>query len=198
MKKLILSFITVFFICGGLNSQSIHLANSERLESRIMALAEIGANPQGGMNRHAYSNADIQARAFVIQLMKDAGLTVRIDVAGNIIGRREGKSSGLPAICFGSHIDSVPSGGKFDGVAGVLTALECIELLNANNIITNHPLEVIVFTDEEGGLIGSKAMIGTLTEHDLERTSNSGKIIKQGIKDLGGDPDQIKKVEVFL
>lgn len=192
MKYFFSSLIIIYMMSGNLNAQSLKLANSERLESRILALASIGVNEDGGLNRHAYSEADIQARILVIEMMKKAGLKVSIDAAGNILGRREGKIVGLPVICFGSHIDTVPSGGKFDGTAGVLTALECIELMNANNIITNHPLEVIVFTDEEGGLIGSKSMIGTITKHDLERTSNSGKIIKQGIKDLGGVPDQIK------
>ncbi len=176
-------------------SQELVLANSDRLESRILAIASYGADTDGGMSRHAYSEADLKAREHVILLMKKAGLKVSMDEAGNISGRREGKNPKLPIICFGSHIDSVPSGGKYDGVAGVMVALESIELLNENNILTNHPLEVIVFTDEEGGLIGSKAIIGTLTDHDLNRTSNSGKIIKDGIRFLGGDPDQINKAK---
>lgn len=178
-----------------LHSQELILANADRLESSILAIASFGADEAGGISRHAYSEADLQARTHIIMLMKEAGLEVILDEAGNIIGRREGKNSKLPIICFGSHVDSVPSGGKFDGVAGVLVALETITLLNANHITTNHPLEVIVFTDEEGGLIGSKALIGTLTALDLERISNSGKIIKDGIRFLGGDPDQIKKAK---
>lgn len=174
-----------------MQAQELILANADRLEARIMALASFGADKDGGISRHAYSEADLKAREYIILMMKKAGLKVSMDEAGNISGRRKGKNSKLPIICFGSHIDSVPSGGKFDGVAGVLVALESIELMNENNIITNHPLELIVFTDEEGGLIGSKAIIGTLTDKDLNRTSNSGKIIKDGIRFLGGNPDKI-------
>ena len=192
MKNLILVLFGIFFIHQNMQSQELVLGNSDRLESRIMALASFGAAENGGMDRHAYSEADLKAREHMILLMKKAGLKVSMDEAGNISGRREGKNPNLPVICFGSHIDTVPSGGKYDGVAGVLVALESIELLNENNILTNHPLEVIIFTDEEGGLIGSKAIIGTLTDHDLNRTSNSGKIIKDGIKFLGGNPDKIK------
>lgn len=195
MKKLISILILLFIFNQGIKAQELILANSDRLEARILAIASFGADADGGVNRHAYSEADIRARAYVIRLMKEAGLKVRFDEAGNIIGRREGKDAKLPIICFGSHIDSVPSGGKYDGVAGVLSALESIELLNENNIQTNHPLELIVFTDEEGGLIGSKAIIGTLTEEDLKRTSNSGKIIKDGIKFLGGSPENIKNAK---
>ncbi len=195
MKKTFSILIMLTLILNISSAQKLILANTNRLESRIMAIASFGANPDGGMNRHAYSEADLKAREYVILLMKEVGLKVSMDEAGNISGRRAGKNNKLPIICFGSHIDTVPSGGKFDGVAGVLSALETIELLNANNIVTNHPLEVIVFTDEEGGLIGSKSIIGTITERDLARTSNSGKIIKDGIKFLGGNPDKIKNAK---
>ena len=192
MKKTYLILILFTLILNNSFAEKLILANSDRIEARIIALASFGANPEGGMDRHAYSEADLKAREYVILLMKKAGLKVSMDEAGNISGRRDGKNNKLPIICFGSHIDSVPSGGKYDGVAGVLVALESIELMNENNIQTNHPLEVIVFTDEEGGLIGSKAIIGTLTDHDLNRISNSGKVIKDGIKFLGGNPEKIK------
>jgi len=167
-------------------------ANVGRIDDRIISLSEYGALPDGGVNRMAFSEADIKARLYIIGIMKNAGLEVSIDPAGNIIGRRAGSISDLTYISFGSHIDSVPSGGIYDGAAGVLVAIECIELMNENNVLTRHPLEVIVFTDEEGGLIGSMSMNGTITEKDLNRTSNSGKIIRQGIKDVGGDPERIK------
>lgn len=195
MKKLLSIFVLFFIFIHGVQSQELILANSTRIESRILALASFGADPDGGISRHAFSEADLKAREHMIMLMKEAGLIVRIDEAGNIIGRREGKNPGVPIICFGSHIDSVPSGGKFDGVAGVLVALETIELLNANKITTNHPLEVIVFTDEEGGTIGSKAMLGILTEKDLGLTSNSGKLIKNGIQFIGGDSENLQNAK---
>ena len=165
--------------------------NGKRLEQRILELAEFGKNVQGGVSRVAFSDADIQGRDFLLSLMKDAGLKIRIDEAGNIIGRREGCNPELPPILFGSHSDSVPDGGIYDGALGVLGAIECVQTLEEKNIITRHPLEVIVFTDEEGGLIGSKALIGTLTEGALEVTSHSGKTVKEGIAAVGGRPDKL-------
>jgi N-carbamoyl-L-amino-acid hydrolase len=126
-----------------------------------------------------------------MQLMKQAGLEVRIDEAGNIIGTRKGKNPSLPVLAFGSHIDSVPGGGNYDGDVGVLGALECIELLNENKIITDHPLEMIIFSDEEGGLTGSHGMLGTLKQFDLDRISSSGKSVRDGIKFIGGNPDAL-------
>jgi N-carbamoyl-L-amino-acid hydrolase len=173
-------------------TQSLRV-NPKRLEHRIEKLAEYGKTPEGGVNRVAFSEKDIQSRDYVISLMKEAGLKIRIDEAGNIIGRIEGKDSSLPAIAFGSHTDTVPHGGKFDGAAGVLTAIECAQVLSENSVKTRHPLEVIVFTDEEGGLIGSKAIIGTLTPEALDVKSHSGKTVRQGIKDLGGNPEALER-----
>jgi N-carbamoyl-L-amino-acid hydrolase len=95
---------------------------------------------------------------------------------------------------FGSHSDTVPSGGKYDGALGVLGAIECAQLLQENSIMTRHPLEVVVFTDEEGGLVGSRAMTGTLTPDALNVISHSGKTIREGIIALGGDPENLSKV----
>jgi N-carbamoyl-L-amino-acid hydrolase len=173
-------------------TQSLRV-NPKRLEKRIEKLAEYGKAPEGGVNRVAFSETDIQSREYIISLMKEAGLKIRIDEAGNIIGRLEGRDSSLSSIAFGSHTDTVPHGGKFDGAAGVLTAIECAQVLSENSVKTRHPLEVIVFTDEEGGLIGSKAIIGTLTPEALEVTSHSGKTVREGIKDLGGNPDALEK-----
>jgi N-carbamoyl-L-amino-acid hydrolase len=165
------------------------------MQSRIEALSKFGANPQGGVSRLGFSEADIEGRAYIMELMKAAGLEVRIDAGGNIIGRRKGRNNDLPVILFGSHIDSVPEGGNYDGDVGVIGALECIELLNANNIITEHPLEVVVFSEEEGGLTGSQAMSGGLGQDDLDRVTTSGKTVRQGINDIGGDADNIHTAE---
>ncbi len=174
-------------------SQSITV-NSQRIEERIMKLAEFGQNKEGGVSRVAYSQADIQGRRYLISLIKEAGLKVSIDEASNIIGQRPGKEKGLAPILFGSHADSVPNGGRYDGALGVIAAIECVQVLKENKIITRHPLQVIVFTDEEGGLAGSRAMIGALTPQALEVVSHSGLSIREGIKALGGDPDQLDKV----
>jgi N-carbamoyl-L-amino-acid hydrolase len=168
--------------------------NSQRLGQRIVALAEFGKNANGGLDRVAFSETDIQGRKFLISLMKEAGLDVRVDEAGNIIGRREGLSSKSPPIMFGSHSDTVPDGGRYDGALGVLGAIECAQVLYENDIITQHPFEVIVFTDEEGGLVGSRAMTGTLTPDALNVVSHSGKTVRQGIIDLGGNPEKLDRV----
>ena len=167
--------------------------NPTRLEQRIEKLAEYGKTPEGGVNRVAFSEKDIQSHNYILSLMKEAGLKIHIDEAGNIIGRTEGKEPSLPPIAFGSHTDTVPNGGKFDGAVGVLGAIECVQVLAENFVKTRHPLEVIVFTDEEGGLIGSKAIIGTLTSKALEVTSHSGKTIHEGILALGGNPDALDR-----
>ena len=166
-------------------------ADPERMESRIEALGRFGTNPEGGVSRVAYSDADLAGREYVRELMEEAGLEVRIDAAGNLIGRREGTESGLPTIMFGSHTDSVPGGGNYDGDVGVIGAIEVAQLIHERGIATRHPLEVVVFTDEEGGLVGSRAMIGKLTEAAMDVVSHSGLTVRDGIRRVGGDPDRL-------
>ncbi len=165
----------------------------ERIERRIHELSEFGRNPDGSNGRVAFSDADVQGREYTMSLMREAGLVVRVDAAGNIIGRREGRDPEGPSIMFGSHIDAVPHGGNYDGDLGVLAAIECAQVLHENEVTTRHPLEVIVFIDEEGGLTGSRAVIGTLTPDALEVVSHSGKTIGEGIRFLGGDPDRLEQ-----
>jgi len=165
--------------------------NAARLETRIAELAKFGKNTQGGVDRVAFSEADIKGRGFVVSLMREAGLAVRIDEAGNIIGRKEGTDSKLLPIVFGSHIDTVPNGGKYDGALGVLAAIECSQVLGEHRFLTSHPLEVVVFSDEEGGSVGSRAMIGELAQESLASVSQSGKSVREGIRDLGGDPERL-------
>ena len=167
--------------------------NSGRIETRILQLSEFGKNPEGGVSRVAFSQADIQGREYIMTLMREAGLKVRTDAAGNILGRKEGLDSNLPPIVFGSHIDSVPGGGNYDGDVGVIGAIECAQVLHENNFTTRHPLEVVVFSDEEGGLVGSRAMIGKLTPDALQVVSHSGKTIREGIRAIGGNPDKLSE-----
>ncbi|MDX1629882.1 MAG: hydantoinase/carbamoylase family amidase, partial [Fulvivirga sp.] len=197
MVKQLFTFLllSLSFILHESFGQDQITADPDRMKARILALSQFGANPQGGVSRLGFSEADIQGRAYIMELMKKAGLKVHIDAGGNIIGRRDGKNNDLPVILFGSHIDSVPEGGNYDGNVGVIGALECIELLNAHKIITDHPLEVVVFSDEEGGLTGSQVMTGILQENDLERITNSGKTVRQGINDIGGDTDNIESAK---
>jgi len=165
--------------------------SAARMAERIEALSRFGANPEGGVSRVAFSDADIAGREYIRELMREAGLEVRVDTAGNIIGRREGSEPGLPAIMFGSHIDSVPGGGNYDGDVGVIGAIEVVEVLEENGVATRHPLEVVSFTDEEGGLVGSVAMTIGLDDSHLDDTSHSGLTVREGIRAVGGDPDRL-------
>ena len=115
---------------------------------------------------------------------------VREDAVGNLIGRREGKRADLPAVLIGSHIDTVPHGGKFDGALGVLAGIEVTQTLNEQQIELDHPIEVIAFTDEEGsrfglGMIGSRAVAGTLTPEQLQQVDHDGITIGEAMKQVG-------------
>ena len=165
--------------------------NGTRLTASLAKLSEFGRNPQGGVSRVAYSDADKQAREWVMGLMREAGLRTEIDAAGNIIGRRAGTDTTRKPILFGSHIDSVPEGGNYDGDVGSMGALEVVRVLEENHVATRHPFEMVIFQNEEGGVAGSRAMIGELKEKDLALTSRSGKTIGDGITFIGGDPARI-------
>ncbi len=166
--------------------------NARRINDHISALSKFGANPQGGVSRVAYTEADLQGRAYAIALMKDAGLTIHIDDAGNIVGARPGSNPTLKPLLLGSHIDSVPMGGNYDGDVGSLSAIEIAQVLKERQIALRHPLEVILFQNEEGGTIGSQALGEGLTPFQLDLVSPSGKTIRQGIRLLGGNPDRIE------
>jgi len=190
MKIIFISLLTlVSFIAF---TQSTIKVSERRIEERILELAKFGKDSMGRNYRVAFTKGDQEGRTWFIGLMKNAGLDVSIDYAGNIIGKRKGKNPSLKPISFGSHIDMVPDGGNYDGCVGSIGALEIIEVLNENKIITEHPLEVIIFSNEEGGTIGSMAMAGHLTEEGLKQKSQSGLTIAEGIKAIGGNPDSIQ------
>jgi len=182
---------------SGLATQPKLRVNGARLNEHLKALSEFGKNPQGGVSRVAYSEADRQGREYVLGLMRAAKLDVSVDAAGNIIGRRPAANNdaSLRPILFGSHIDSVPEGGNYDGDVGSLAAIEVAQTLFENNVMTRHPLEVVIFQNEEGGLIGSRAMDGELGEKELDLVSRSGKTIREGIKFIGGDPTKLSTVK---
>ncbi|MGH7731942.1 MAG: Zn-dependent hydrolase [Candidatus Eiseniibacteriota bacterium] len=166
--------------------------NAARLmEQLLQRLAQFGRNPEGGVSRVAYSEADRQGREYVTGLMREAQLEVSVDAAGNLLGRRAGREPRLPALAFGSHIDSVPNGGNYDGPVGSLGAIEVARTLAENRIVTRHPLLVTIFANEEGGLYGSRAITTGLPPNELDDTSSSGKTIREGIRFIGGDPDKL-------
>ncbi|MEO6548974.1 MAG: Zn-dependent hydrolase [Ferruginibacter sp.] len=166
--------------------------NQQRMEKRITELSQFGKDANGRGYRVAYTKADQEGRDYFMGLMRSAGLDVRIDNAGNIIGKRKGMNPSLKPIAFGSHIDMVPDGGNYDGCVGAIGALELIELLNENKLVTRHPLELIIFSNEEGGTDGSAAMAGNFSPDALKLKSQSGLTIGEGIKAIGGNPDNIK------
>ena len=126
----------------------LYSINGPRLNQTLEELGHIGESPDG-MNRVAYSQEDILGRNYSIDLMRDAGLETRIDTAGNIIGRVSGLDDNLPAIAIGSHTDTVPKGGKYDGALGVMAAIEVMRTLREQGHHTRHPIEVINFTNED-------------------------------------------------
>ncbi len=165
--------------------------NGQRLNAHLTELSQFGKTPEGGTHRVAYTDADLQGREFTMKLMREAKLDVSVDAAGNLIGRRAGSSANLAPLCIGSHIDSVPQGGSYDGQVGSMGAIEVAQVLFENNLTLRHPLEVIIFANEEGGTYGSHAMASGLTEKQLGLTTNSGKTLREGIKFIGGDPDKL-------
>jgi N-carbamoyl-L-amino-acid hydrolase len=141
--------------------------NGGRLWSRLMAMAEIGATPAGGCNRQALTDLDFAGRRQLCAWAEAAGCTPRVDAIGNLFLRREGSDPRLPAVLTGSHLDTQPTGGRFDGIYGVLAGLEVIETLNDARHTTRHPLELAVWCNEEGcrfpvAMMGSAAWAGRL------------------------------------
>lgn len=176
------------------------LRNSPRwIEERILELAQHSDPESAGHTRLAFSRQDIQARETVARFMKEAGLAVRIDPAGNIIGRRDGARPGAPVIMAGSHIDTVREGGRFDGIAGVIAAIAAVRSLRRRQVTTQHPLEVVVFTSEEPNefgvsTVGSRAMAGTLDAQLLATLKNKdGFTLGEALNSIGGDAQSIAR-----
>ena len=171
--------------------------NSKRLNQTLSELGTIGSTSQG-MQRLAFTQYDIEARDMTLSLMSGAGLNTRIDTAGNIIARKEGTSPGLAAIALGSHIDTVPNGGKYDGALGVIGAIEVAQILEDTQTKLRHPLEIVVFTNEEGTrfkrwLFGSRAMAGLLEPDDETAADEEGIPMSSRLGDIGGNMLQISK-----
>ncbi|MFN2530689.1 MAG: M20 family metallo-hydrolase [Pyrinomonadaceae bacterium] len=163
-----------------------------RLNAHLNELAQFGRGPNGGTSRVAYSDLDLQAREYVMKLMREATLGVSIDAAGNIIGRCAGTNMTLRPLMIGSHIDSVPNGGSYDGQVGSVGAIEVAQTLAEHHVSLKHSVEVVIFENEEGGTIGSAAIARGLTVKDLDVVTNSKKTIREGIKFIGGNPDQLR------
>jgi len=176
--------------------------NEKRLWRRMMNMAKIGATQKGGVNRVALSDEDKIGRDLFIEWCKAANCNIEIDNMGNLFARRQGKDNTLPAILIGSHLDSQPTGGKYDGVYGVLAALEVVETLNDQDILTHAPLEIVSWTNEEGArfapaMIGSGVFAGVFTlEYAYNREDNDGKTLGNELERIGykgNDQANLKK-----
>ncbi len=181
--------------------------NGERLWKSLMELAKIGATKKGGVCRLALTDLDRQGRDYFVAQAKAAGCTIRIDAVGNIFARRAGRNNNLPAVMTGSHIDTQPTGGKFDGNYGVLAGIEVFHTLNDADIETEAPLEVVVWTNEEGSrfvpvMMGSGAFIGEFeTDFILAQKDRDGISVGEALKSIGYDgKDKIdpKKIGAYF
>jgi allantoate deiminase len=168
----------------------------DRLVERLNTLGQIGATPEGGVTRLAYTPEYRQAETVVRGWMEEAGLSTRTDAVGNLIGRREGTQSGWPCVMLASHIDTVINGGRYDGALGVLSAIETAQALQEDGVSLDAPLEVVAFMDEEGtrwkgGLCGSRAMVAELSDNDLQRRDDDQISMAEAMQAWGLDLDRL-------
>jgi beta-ureidopropionase / N-carbamoyl-L-amino-acid hydrolase len=169
--------------------------DADRIWADVMGLAAI-TDPDRPYTRRSFSARFLDGRAFLARRFQEAGLTARIDAAGNLIGRRAGRLPNAATIAIGSHSDTVPSGGRFDGIAGVAAGLEILRSLADGGEALDHPIEVIDFLAEEPseyGLscVGSRGMSGVLTPPMLDLTEPGGERLGDALRRVGGDPDRV-------
>ncbi|MFZ5942922.1 MAG: M20 family metallo-hydrolase [Bacillota bacterium] len=170
----------------------------ERLEHDLRQIANWGRLENGGVTRLAFTQEDLKAREYLVETMKSLGLEIHIDGFGNIRGRRRGKYD-LPPVMMGSHLDTVPNGGNYDGVVGVIAGLEVIRVLNDNNVETQRPIDVVNFSCEESSrfrvsTIGSKVMVGKFTKEELHAAvDKDGVTLFEALKDSGYNPENLEK-----
>jgi len=167
------------------------LINGERLWSSLMTMAEIGATKKGGCNRQALTDLDKQGRDLFVAWCEEIGCTLRVDKMGNMFLRKAGTDDSLPPVITGSHLDTQPTGGKFDGVYGVLAGLEVLRTLHENKVETLHPIEVVVWTNEEGArfspaMVGSGVWCGEFSlDYGWQRADKKGKTIADELERIG-------------
>ncbi|RIV28732.1 Zn-dependent hydrolase [Alicyclobacillaceae bacterium I2511] len=175
------------------------MVQADRLWKRLQELGDIGRDASGGVTRFSYSCDEWAAKERVRYWMQQAGLDTWEDAVGNLFGRREGTDAAAPAVWLGSHLDSVAHGGNFDGPLGVLAAIEVVQSMTEASVQTRHPIEVVVFEDEEGarfgfGMIGSRAVAGRLAPAELDRHRDAqGRSLGWAMQAYGMDPAQIDR-----
>jgi len=165
--------------------------NGQRLWDSLMEMAKIGATEKGGVCRLALTDLDKEGRDLFVSWCEEAGCTIKVDKMGNIFARRAGKDNNLPPVVMGSHLDTQPTGGKFDGIYGVLAGLEVIRTLNDNNVETLAPIEASVWTNEEGSrfppaMVASGVFAGVFDlEYGLSRADLDGKTMGEELERIG-------------
>jgi beta-ureidopropionase / N-carbamoyl-L-amino-acid hydrolase len=180
-------------------SDAFHI-DGQRLEESLKKLSEFGRNADGGVTRLGFSEADLAAREYITSLMRSTGLTVRTDAAGNLFGHRDG-SKKLPIILFGSHIDSVLHGGNFDGDVGSMGAIEVMRALHDGKIKTQHPMEAVIWANEEGnhfgvGTLGSGVAAGSIGREVLLRKDEQGLSYADWLGRYGQNPDRLLEARI--
>jgi N-carbamoyl-L-amino-acid hydrolase len=165
--------------------------DGDRLNDTMEHMHTFGENADGGSDRVAYSDHNRIAYDYLFALMMQSGLTPRIDVAGNLVGRMEGRVDGLAPIVTGSHIDTVPNGGHYDGIVGVMSAIEVARTLHESGTQLDHPVEVVIWSNEEGGKTGSRSYAGAVAAREMNLPSLGDKTLGDGIRHLGGHPDRL-------
>ena len=159
----------------------IHEVEKDRIIDIFENLKQLGVNENQGNDRVAYSDFDIEARKYLSKKLEKIGAEVYTDFAGNLIAIYNPYNSNLKPISFGSHIDAVPNGGHYDGQVGVIASIEVLQTINSKNIKFNHPLEFIIFSNEEGGVFGSRALAGKINNETLEVLTVSGYTNREGV-----------------
>ena len=191
MKKLLF----IFALSSSIVYSQDYKVEKDRIIDLFENLKKFGVNENQGNDRVAYSDFEIKARDYISNKLKKTGAKVYTDFAGNLIAHYNPNNSKLKPILFGSHVDAVPNGGHYDGTAGVIHAIEVLQTVYSKNISLNHPLEVIVFANEEGGLFGSKALAGKINQQTLDVVTVSGYTNAEGVERLGGNVDRIYEVK---
>ena len=187
---------------AGARSPADLRVNPERLRATLEGLSlygrKLGGSFADGVSRYAYSDADIAGRAFVMKLIRQAGCEASIDAAGNILATRPGqgdRGARLKPIMIGSHVDSVPGGGNFDGALGSMAAIEILQTLEDTRTMLRHPLQVALWSNEEGGTIGSGLVTGATPPDALSQTVN-GIRRGEGLRRIGGDPANLASARI--
>jgi N-carbamoyl-L-amino-acid hydrolase len=170
--------------------------NGPRLWDSLMEMAQIGATPKGGVNRLTLTDLDKESRHLFIRWCEQAGCSIGVDAMGSIFARRPGTDPSLPPVMMGSHLDTQPTGGKFDGALGVLAALEVVRTMNDLGVQTRHPVEVSMWTNEEGSrfapsMVASGVFAGVFAlDHALGLTDSAGKTMGAELQRIGFAGDQ--------